>query len=98
MASAFPKELARHHGPGGAPDLVEKTTGRSPGRGHDAFGAKTLTEARDFDVDLELVPTDPGLATIEVADATFRGFGGQPIQAWLLRPAGVDGPLPAVVT
>jgi cephalosporin-C deacetylase len=80
------------------PDLVRYRPERVEPEDFDAFWAKTLTEARDFDVDLELVPTDPGLATIEVADATFRGFGGQPIKAWLLRPTGVDGPLPAVVT
>ena len=31
-------------------------------------------------------PYDCGLATVEVYDVTFTGFGGQPIQGWFLLP------------
>ena len=34
---------------------------------------------------------------IDAFDVTFAGFGGQPIKAWLTRPAGRRGDLPAVV-
>jgi cephalosporin-C deacetylase len=44
-----------------------------------------------------LTRVDAGLTQIVVDDVTFPGFAGHPIRAWLRRPAGVDGPLAAVV-
>jgi cephalosporin-C deacetylase len=64
----------------------------------DAFWAATLAEARSFPMDLKTVPVDTGLATVDVEDVTFPGFSGQPIKAWLIRPRGVEGPLPTVVS
>jgi cephalosporin-C deacetylase len=57
----------------------------------------TLAEARAVDVDVRLEPVDSGMRLVEVTDVTFAGFGGDPVRAWLSRPAGVDGPLPVVV-
>jgi cephalosporin-C deacetylase len=63
----------------------------------DAFWASTLAETRRFDLNLSVVPVDEGLKVIETLDVTFAGFGGHPIRAWLTRPAGASGQLPAVV-
>jgi cephalosporin-C deacetylase len=63
---------------------------------HD-FWRSTLEEARAFDVGVTLTPVDTGLLTVDVFDVTFAGFGGTPVRAWLRVPAGVTGPLPAVV-
>jgi cephalosporin-C deacetylase len=69
-----------------------------------------LDEPADFDVfwkqtlaahhqppALELVRTRTGLSTVVVDDVTFSGFGGQPVKAWLVRPAGTHEDLPCVV-
>lgn len=63
----------------------------------DAFWADTLADARRHDVDLATEPFDAGLAIVDVADASFRGFDGQRIRGWLIRPKGSAGPLPVVV-
>jgi cephalosporin-C deacetylase len=63
----------------------------------DDFWASTLAEARGFDLSLRVTPVNTGLALVDVFDVTFAGFGGDPIKAWVLRPAGVDVQLPAVV-
>src|SRR4051812_31863046 len=63
----------------------------------DDFWRRTLAEARagatggpEFSV------ADTPLSGCRVFDVRFPGFGGEPIAAWLLLPAG-DGPHPAVV-
>ncbi|MDT0444658.1 acetylxylan esterase [Streptomyces johnsoniae] len=38
------------------------------------------------------------LASVDVYDVRFPGWGGQPVAAWLLVPRGAAAPLPAVVT
>ncbi|WP_049580308.1 acetylxylan esterase [Streptomyces sp. SBT349] len=66
----------------------------------DGFWARTLAAARaagGTSAEYRLVP-DSRLATVEVFDVRFPGWGGQPIAAWLLLPRGAEGPLPAVVT
>jgi len=63
----------------------------------DAFWAATLAEARGHGTPARLEPIDAGLATVEVEDVTFAGFGGDPIKAWLVRPRGRTGRLPCVV-
>jgi cephalosporin-C deacetylase len=47
----------------------------------DAFWDATLAEARTFDLNVSVVPTDEGLTLVETADLTFAGFGGHPIHA-----------------
>lgn len=63
----------------------------------DAFWEKTLTESARHGLDAEFVPYDAGFATVDVFDVTFRGWGGQPVKAWLMLPRDRPGPLPAVV-
>lgn len=63
----------------------------------DAFWAATLAETRTHDLAVEVTPVDAGLTLIETSEITFAGFGGHPVKGWLTRPAGADGPLPAVV-
>jgi cephalosporin-C deacetylase len=63
----------------------------------DAFWAWTLEETRAFPLEATFTPLDAGLRLIDVDDVTFRGYGGQPIRAWFLRPRAATGPLPCVV-
>jgi cephalosporin-C deacetylase len=64
----------------------------------DAFWEATLDEARGLDFSPQVTPVETGLSLVDVLDVTFAGFGGHPIKAWAIRPAGSSGrPLPAVV-
>ncbi|MGF0117957.1 acetylxylan esterase [Promicromonospora sp. Marseille-Q5078] len=63
----------------------------------DGFWSQTLVESRAHDGAPELARVDTGLTELVVDDVTFPGFDGQPVKAWLTRPARADGPLPAVV-
>lgn len=63
----------------------------------DAFWHETITEARSAGGEVVVTRVDTPLETIEAYDVTFPGFAGDPIKAWLLLPAGIEGPLPAVV-
>ncbi|MFI5259889.1 MAG: acetylxylan esterase [Candidatus Limnocylindrales bacterium] len=70
----------------------------------DSFWAETLRDARTHALDPRFEPVDAGLATIDVTDVTFAGFGGQPIKGWFLAPHDVAaspfarvGRLPCVV-
>ncbi|MFB7992549.1 acetylxylan esterase [Streptomyces sp. NPDC056002] len=63
----------------------------------DAFWTKTLDEAARHPLDARFAAHDAGLATVDVHDVTFNGWGGQPVKAWLLLPRGHAEPLPAVV-
>ncbi|MBK5250949.1 MAG: alpha/beta fold hydrolase [Actinomycetales bacterium] len=63
----------------------------------DEFWARTLSEARGYDLALRAEPVDSGLRHVDVSDVTFAGFGGHPIKGWYARPAGVREDLPVVV-
>ena len=63
----------------------------------DAFWQATLADARRVSPELILTPFNAGTRTVEVFDATFSGFGGQPIKGWFMLPVGLGGPLPGVV-
>jgi cephalosporin-C deacetylase len=63
----------------------------------DAFWAEQLATARRHDLAVALRAVDTGLDTVEVADVTFAGHGGDPVRAWLLLPRDRKAPLPAVV-
>jgi cephalosporin-C deacetylase len=63
----------------------------------DAFWTETLEDARSHPLDVVIEPVETDLATIDVYDVTFVGFGGDPIKAWLRVPAGSTGQLPTVV-
>jgi cephalosporin-C deacetylase len=57
----------------------------------DGFWAGTLADARSHPLKARFEPVDAGLATIDVFDLTFAGFGGQPIKGWFLAPRDVAG-------
>jgi cephalosporin-C deacetylase len=67
----------------------------------DAFWARTLGEARDHDLDARFEPVDTPLATVDIFDVSFAGFGGHRVRAWLILPAAPADesaePLPLVV-
>jgi cephalosporin-C deacetylase len=63
----------------------------------DAFWAETITEARSQPLDLRLEPVKTPYRTVEIFDTSFRGYGGDRINAWLTSPRNVEGPRPAVV-
>ena len=52
----------------------------------DAFWAATLAEARRHPLEARFEPVDTGLKLVEALDATFNGYGGQPIKGWLILP------------
>ncbi|MFJ7996422.1 acetylxylan esterase [Streptomyces sp. NPDC096310] len=63
----------------------------------DQFWAKTLAETRGHALDVRFEPVATGLATLDVFDVTFAGFGGHPVKGWLVLPASAPEPLPVVV-
>jgi cephalosporin-C deacetylase len=64
--------------------------------GFDAFWSDTLIESRALADEPVLDAVAAPFETVAIADLTFRGFGGEPIRAWVTRPRG-DDPLPAVI-
>ena len=65
----------------------------------DAFWADTITSARTAGADTQpvLVPADTPVSGLVIEDLTFPGFAGDPVRAWVNRPAGASGDLPVVV-
>ncbi|TFB94055.1 acetylxylan esterase [Cryobacterium sp. HLT2-28] len=63
----------------------------------DDFWRSTLAESRRFPTEPRLTRQESSLTQVEVYDLVFPGFGGQPVHAWYLLPAGTSGPLPAIV-
>jgi cephalosporin-C deacetylase len=63
----------------------------------DAFWERSLAEARSFPLSAEYLPIDAGLASVEAFDASFSGYAGQRIKAWLLLPRARKGKIPCVV-
>jgi len=61
------------------------------------FWSATLADSRAAASPPSLTAVDCGLTLVDTFDVRFTGYAGQPVRAWLHRPAGVDGPLPAVV-
>lgn len=65
----------------------------------DAFWQRTLAEAAAHPLEPRFERlADPVYDLVEVYDVTFRGWGGQPVKAWLLAPAAAAGPRPCLVT
>ncbi|PJE99689.1 acetylxylan esterase [Streptomyces carminius] len=65
----------------------------------DDFWAKTLAAARAAEsgpAEYRRIADAP-LTGVEVYDARFPGWAGQPVAAWLILPRGARGPLPVVV-
>lgn len=73
-----------------------RSTQRDPAD-FDEFWADTLAETRRHELVVTVTPVEPGLATLDVFDVSFPGFGGEPIKAWLRVPRGAEGPLPTIV-
>ena len=65
--------------------------------GFDAFWRATLESQCADPVRVSAVPVEGILRTVEAYDVTFGGYGGDPVRAWYLRPAGVAADLPTVV-
>ncbi|WP_019181879.1 acetylxylan esterase [Microbacterium yannicii] len=63
----------------------------------DEFWTSTIADARREDAAPQVERVETPLTLVEVFDVTFAGFGGEPVKAWLTRPAGIDAALPAVV-
>jgi cephalosporin-C deacetylase len=63
----------------------------------DDFWSSTLDASRAARKPTTFDEIDTHLRTINVADVTFSGFGGQPIKAWMLWPRFADGRLPTIV-
>ncbi len=53
----------------------------------DAFWAATLAEAASKPLDPRFVPHAAELEGVEVLDASFAGYGGQRVAAWLVLPS-----------
>jgi cephalosporin-C deacetylase len=66
-------------------------------RDFDDFWATTLAQSREIGGDVAVEQLDARLPHVDIYDVTFPGFRGQPIKAWLSRPAGAGGDLPIVV-
>lgn len=58
----------------------------------DEFWARTLAESRARGGDAVVAPVESPFREIRFEDLTFPGFGGEPVRAWVARPAsGGDG-------
>lgn len=62
----------------------------------DGFWKNTLSEASVHPLSADFRPYDAALAGVEVFDTTFAGWGGHPINAWMMVPRGATG-VPCVV-
>jgi cephalosporin-C deacetylase len=78
-------------------ELVDYAPARIEPEDFTAFWADTLASARSHPIDAVFEPVETALQTVVVEDVTFRGYGGQPIKGWMLRPASATGPLPTIV-
>lgn len=65
--------------------------------GLDEFWARTLSAADAHPLDVHREPVVTHLTTLRHEDLSFAGYDGHRINAWLVLPAGAEGPLPAVV-
>ncbi|MEO8531398.1 MAG: acetylxylan esterase [Deltaproteobacteria bacterium] len=52
----------------------------------DAFWAETLTATRAHPLDFQMAKTDTGITAFDVYDASFAGFEGQRVKAWVILP------------
>ncbi len=97
-----------HEPPGGTvqtdlpePELRRYRSSQREPQDFDAFWRSSLAASRQQGGRVRVDPVDCGLKTVEVFDVTFAGWYGDPIRAWLRRPAGAlrppGGRLPAVV-
>ena len=65
----------------------------------DAFWKKTLDESAKFPLDPKFVQVvDDAYKLVDVYDVTYRGYLGQAIKGWFLKPARVEEQLPTLVS
>lgn len=69
----------------------------APPADFDEFWAETLRGSRQAPALLSAAVVDTASSAFEVRDLTFRGFDGDVVHAWFVRPAGTTEPLPVVV-
>jgi cephalosporin-C deacetylase len=79
------------------PELRAHESDVEPPEDLEAFWAGTLAAARGHGGTPTLAPIATPLRLIETFDVTFPGYAGDPIKAWLHRPAGAPEALPCVV-
>ena len=78
-------------------ELIEYRPAVTEPADFDDFWRATIRQTRSFDLDLRLESVSTPYHTMEIWDASFRGFAGDRISAWLLNPRGDEAPRPAVV-
>lgn len=61
------------------------------------FWGDTLSSSRAASTGVTATPVDTGLTLVDTYDVTFGGFDGEPVRAWLHRPAGRGDDLSVVV-
>ncbi len=79
------------------PELQAYRPGLTAAPDFDEFWAATLESARRHDLAPTYTPVDFLLDTIGVYDASFAGWNGERVAAWLMLPRDRPGRLPAVV-
>lgn len=52
--------------------------------GFDTFWDHTIAKSRKFPLNARFEAVDSGLHSVDVFDITFNGYGGTPIESWLL--------------
>ncbi len=78
------------------PELLEFRPEVAEPADFDSFWQETITEARQRPAGITSTPAGGPITGLLVEDATFAGFDGDPIRAWVIRPRSA-GRLPAVV-
>lgn len=63
----------------------------------DDFWRSSLAEARSVAGEISIEQLQTPFTTVDVYDLIYPGYGGDPIRAWLLTPAGSADSLPTVV-
>jgi cephalosporin-C deacetylase len=63
----------------------------------DAFWESTLAEAAEHPLEVTLERVAPHMTAFDAFDMTFRGYGGDPIHAWLIHAPGESALRPCVV-
>jgi cephalosporin-C deacetylase len=64
----------------------------------DSFWHERIREAEAWPVDATYSVVDPGFSELVVEDVTFRGYGGETVKGWMIRPRHRVGLLPTIVT
>lgn len=63
----------------------------------DEFWSQTLVESRAAAREVSAETFETSLTAFDVLDVEYSGFGGHPVKAWFIAPAGAEGPLPTII-